>query len=58
MTYNQFRKEFSHVIKGTASSWNEAQRMYDYIATEIHGYPTNRQLLALCWAEYKRRTAA
>ena len=57
MTYNQFRREFSYVIKGTANSWNEAQRMYDYIATEIHGYPTNKQLLALCWAEYKRRNA-
>ena len=57
MTYNQFRREFSYVIKGTANSWNEAFRMYEYVSTQLTTEVTNKQLLALCWAEYKRRNA-
>ena len=57
MTYNQFRREFSYVIKGTANSWNEAYRMYQYVSTELTTEVTNKKLLSLCWAEYKRRNA-
>lgn len=56
-TYKQFAFMFWDFTSGrNECSWNEAALIAGELMTEKE-YPTNRQLLSACWAEYKRRNA-
>ena len=56
--YKQFAFEFWDWASGRNQvSWNTAEQIVGLVMSELTREVTNRQLLSLCWAEYKRRNA-